>query len=469
MRFQLGRAWAAAMRTARRRRLRRSASVAGSTSSAIGSLWPHHTNTDGWWASRSTASRAWRRACLADRAAVAPLQRQVLPQQHAGLVGRVVELGPADVGVHPQEVEPGVAGQGDVAGDLGRLGLGQRHAGRALVGALEEEPLAVDRGDPVAELRPCAGRAASGARRSARPSVGRAPRRARRRAAGRRGRGATRAAGRARRPSTRRGSRRRPAAGCGATSTGSPRSPRGRDGGERGRPVGPRRCRARRAAITMARSSLTSPQRTRAWRMRTGPDCSRRTGRQMPPGFQSWSSRSQCWNTPVRLRLAVRSVGPGAGDLEGERVLAGRGQGLGDLEGVGEEVALGVAEVGAVEPDVAGVEDAVEHEPGPRGRRRSTSARARAERRRARRTWCGAAPGRRCRRRPGSIASGRARWPGPRPRRRRPGPGSRGGLPRRPARRHGPPGAREVDVGGHRRCNLPERPGDLGRDCGCAS
>ena len=36
---------------------------------------------------------------------------------------------------------------------------------------------------------------------------------------------------------------------------------------------------------------------------------------------------------------------------------------LGDLEGVREEVALGVAEVGAVEPHVARVEDAVEHQP----------------------------------------------------------------------------------------------------------
>ena len=61
--------------------------------------------------------------------------------------------------------------------------------------------------------------------------------------------------------------------------------------------------------------------------MRTGPDCSSRTGRQMPPGFQSWSSRSQCWNTPVRLRLAVRSVGRAAGDLEGEDVLGARADG----------------------------------------------------------------------------------------------------------------------------------------------
>jgi len=35
---------------------------------------------------------------------VAPLQREVLPEEQPGLVGRLVELGPADVGVEPEEV-----------------------------------------------------------------------------------------------------------------------------------------------------------------------------------------------------------------------------------------------------------------------------------------------------------------------------------------------------------------------------
>ena len=89
-----------------------------------------------------------------------------------------------------------------------------------------------------------------------------------------------------------------------------------------------------------------------------------RTGRQMPPGFQSGSRQSQCWNTPVRFRLAVRSSRPRARHLDGEVVLAAGAQGVGDLEGVRGEVALGVAEVGAVEPDVALVEEAVEGQPG---------------------------------------------------------------------------------------------------------
>ncbi len=41
--------------------------------------------------------------------------------------------------------------------------------------------------------------------------------------------------------------------------------------------------------------------------MRTGPVRSMRTSDQMPPGFQAGSMQSQCWNTPVRFRLALRS------------------------------------------------------------------------------------------------------------------------------------------------------------------
>ena len=68
---------------------------------------------------------------LAAHLPVAPLERQVLPDQHALPVGGLVELGPGDVGVHPEQVEAGVAGQGDVAGELLSGGLGQGPAGRA--------------------------------------------------------------------------------------------------------------------------------------------------------------------------------------------------------------------------------------------------------------------------------------------------------------------------------------------------
>ena len=68
----------------------------------------------------------------------------------------------------------------------------------------------------------------------------------------------------------------------------------------------------------------------------------------------------------VSLRLAV--LRPRARDLDGQHVLRSRSQGVGDLEGVREEIALGVADVRAVEPDVGLVEDAVEHQPGPPAR-----------------------------------------------------------------------------------------------------
>ena len=85
---------------------------------------------------------------LAHAARVTPLQRHVLPDEQAGLVGGVVELGPGDVGVDAQEVEPGRLRQLDVARQLRRRRLGQLHARRAVIGALEEEALAVDAQHP---------------------------------------------------------------------------------------------------------------------------------------------------------------------------------------------------------------------------------------------------------------------------------------------------------------------------------
>ena len=86
---------------------------------------------------------------LANRAGVPPLQWEVLPQQHAQLIGGVVQLGTGDVPVHPQEVETGLAGQFDVAAQFGRRGVAQRHSGRRKIGALDEHRLAVDREDPI--------------------------------------------------------------------------------------------------------------------------------------------------------------------------------------------------------------------------------------------------------------------------------------------------------------------------------
>ena len=144
-----------------------------------------------------------------------------------------------------------------------------------------------------------------------------------------------------------------------------------------------------------ARSASASVHTTRSDAMRTGPDSLRRTGRQMPPGFQSGSRYVAPWNTPVRLRRAV----PGRW---GEQVTSTASacsprsrQCVGDLERVGEEVALGVAQVAAVEPDVSLVEEAVERQP------RSPAVR----RGRARRTGSGTAAARRCRRSRATSAS----------------------------------------------------------------
>ena len=82
---------------------------------------------------------------LPHRSGVAPLQREVLPDEHADLVGGVVELRPGDVGRgRARRSRPASRGQHDVAAQLVGRGLGQGHAGGAEVGALQEEPLAVD-------------------------------------------------------------------------------------------------------------------------------------------------------------------------------------------------------------------------------------------------------------------------------------------------------------------------------------
>ena len=64
----------------------------------------------------------------------------------------------------------------------------------------------------------------------------------------------------------------------------------------------------------------------------------------------------------MTVRFAVRSRCGGTRDLDREHVIVPRRSAVGDLERVRDEVALGGAEVVAVEPDVAVVEDAVELE-----------------------------------------------------------------------------------------------------------
>ena len=71
----------------------------------------------------------------ADLPGVAPLQREVLQQQHAELVRRPVQLVVGDVRLHPQGVEAGLDGELDVAAHVVRRGVGQTRSRRQHVGA----------------------------------------------------------------------------------------------------------------------------------------------------------------------------------------------------------------------------------------------------------------------------------------------------------------------------------------------
>ena len=129
---------------------------------------------------------------------------------------------------------------------------------------------------------------------------------------------------------------------------------------------------SRRAARRRwARVSSASRHSTRNRSSLTGPVSTTRTARHSPPGFQARSTASECWNSPVMLRRPrVPPLGV-AGHLDGEHVVVAEAAQRRDVEAVGEEVALRVAEVGAVQPDVGLVEDAVERHPAPcPGRRR---------------------------------------------------------------------------------------------------
>ena len=113
-------------------------------------------------------------------------------------------------------------------------------------------------------------------------------------------------------------------------------------------------------STSTARSAVASRHSARSRAMRTGPvsvDAHRPPdAARVPVGVEA---------VPVLEDAGEVALGgevgrAGAGHLDGEVVLAAGAQRVGHLEGVREEVALGVAEVGAVEPDVALVEEAVE-------------------------------------------------------------------------------------------------------------
>ena len=334
--------------------------IAGSFSMAIGSLWPHQIAIDGWWPSRSTAAGGLAHGLLADAAGVAPLQREVLPEQQPGVVGGVVELGPGDVGVDAQEVEAGVAARASTS-RASSSGVASASAMRVgpVVGALEEQPLAVDAGDPGphAHLAQPGAEAALVGGAAALVGVERAPARAR---------------------SCRVGVAERPRPPQGGSVDGERPLDLVRAGGERlvglvvdaaergvqADRAGARRCRASARSTSTARSAVASRHSTRRRAMRTGPglgDAHRAPdAARVPVGVEAVPVLEHAGDVALGGQVGRR----GAGDLDGEVVLAAGAQRVGDLEGVRDEVALGVAEVGAVEPHVALVEEPVEGEPG---------------------------------------------------------------------------------------------------------
>ena len=68
---------------------------------------------------------------MANAAAVAPLQREVLEQQHTELVGGVVQGVGRDVRLDAQAVEARFDGELDIAADVGGRGVGEAGARRA--------------------------------------------------------------------------------------------------------------------------------------------------------------------------------------------------------------------------------------------------------------------------------------------------------------------------------------------------
>ena len=113
---------------------------------------------------------------------------------------------------------------------------------------------------------------------------------------------------------------------------------------------------------TTARAGLASMQIARTPWIRTAPVWRSLTGAQMPPGLPVGTMSLPPSNTPSRPRRFALDR-RGAVHLERQVVCASGAERFGDVERVADEVALGVPDVDAVEPDVALVEDPVELEP----------------------------------------------------------------------------------------------------------
>ena len=290
---------------------------------------------------------------LADAPRVAPLQGQVLPQEQPGLVGRVIQLRPCDVGVDAEEVEPGLLGQRHIARDLRGRGFGQRHARRALVRPLEEQTLTVDAHHPVihADLTQAGAERLAVAHDSVRfghvngdvHHVG-LPQRVR--------------------PPQRRS----------FDDDGPLHAVLARGQRMVGLVLGVAHRRAQPNGRGLDRVEAAAEAHHRARLARVGAQAAQPVDAH-GAGLVDVHRAPDAARVPFRVEAVPVLEDPGdvalggavgrsaARALDRQDVLVACGQSVGDLEGVGHEVALGVAHVGAVEPHVALVEEPVEHEP----------------------------------------------------------------------------------------------------------
>ena len=78
-----------------------------------------------------------------------PLQREVLQQEDACLVGRVVERPIGDVAVHPQRIEPEFHCSVEIPADHVARRVGRSERRWEQVRPFEEQPFSVDRADPA--------------------------------------------------------------------------------------------------------------------------------------------------------------------------------------------------------------------------------------------------------------------------------------------------------------------------------
>ena len=326
--------------------------------------------------------------------------------------GRLRRCGPAPA---TRRARPRPPARRRRAPRLGR-GVGQARPRRQQVGALEEQPLAVDRADPVVErdLAQAGAARAVVAELAVDEQVDADV-------------GQRLVAEPARPPQAGLVDVERPldlvdAGGEGVLGLGHGHAVGGRAHPHRAGDVG---VDARRRARTWARFSSASRHSTRSRSSFAGPVSYTSTGRPQPAGVPVAVDGLGVLQQPGDVAAAADALLGRARHLDGQHVVVAEPGQRRDVEALREEVALRVAEVGAVEPDVGLVEDPVERHPAAPARARGRAARTGSGRGSDRRSWpasggCASARGRRRRASRGRRGRGRCRRAGGRRRRRRP-------------------------------------------------